>query len=171
VRFLIYAIIMSIPIGAISAPAADDEAVMPPQGAAKFLEVVADGVQIYACEAKGSGFEWVFKAPAAQLFDKQGRQVGTHFAGPTWKMDDGSAAVGEVIAKVDAPEPDAIPWLLLRAKSHEGSGTLSGAVYIRRAVTKGGSAPHTGCDEAHRSEQARVPYSATYQFFSASKPQ
>jgi len=40
-----------------------------------------------------------------------------HFGGPTWKLDDGSAVVGEVIAKADAPEPDAFQWLLLRAKS------------------------------------------------------
>jgi hypothetical protein len=33
--------------------------------------------------------------------------------------------VGEVIAKADAPNPGAIQWLLLRAKSHEGSGMLS----------------------------------------------
>ena len=43
------------------------------------LEVVADGVQIYTCEAKDGGFAWSFKAPEANLFDKQGRQVGTHF--------------------------------------------------------------------------------------------
>jgi ATP adenylyltransferase len=27
------------------------------------------------------------------------------FSGPTWKLDDGSAVVGEVVAKMDAPEP------------------------------------------------------------------
>ena len=43
--------------------------------------------------------------------------------GPTWNLNDGSAVIGEVIAKADAPEPNAIQWLLLRAKSHEGLGT------------------------------------------------
>jgi hypothetical protein len=147
--------------------AADEAAVTAPQGSALSLEAIADGVQIYSCEAKGTGFEWSFKAPEAHLFDKQGRQIGTHFGGPTWKMVDGSAIVGEVIAKADAPEPDAIPWLLLRAKSHEGSGTLSAAAYIRRTETKGGVAPRTGCDASHLSEQVRMRYSATYQFFSA----
>jgi hypothetical protein len=71
-------------------------AVVPPEGSVWLLEVVADGVQIYTCEAKDGGFAWSFKAPEANLFDKQGRQVGTHFAGPTWKIDDGSAIVGEV---------------------------------------------------------------------------
>ncbi len=101
---------------------ADEVAVLAPEGSALLLELLADGVQIYTCAAKESGFEWSFKAPEANLFDLQGRQIGTHFGGPTWKIDDGSAVVGEVIAKADAPEPDAIQWFLLRAKSHEGSG-------------------------------------------------
>jgi len=133
------------------------------------LEVVADGVQIYTCDAKEGGFVWSFKAPEASLFDQEGRQIGTHFAGPTWKIDDGSAIVGEVVARADAAEPGAIQWLLLRAKSHEGSGALSAAAYIRRAETKGGAAPKTGCDASHLSAQARMRYSATYQFFSGGK--
>jgi hypothetical protein len=149
--------------------AADQAAVTPPQTSALLLELFADGVQIYTCEAKESRFQWSFKAPEANLFDKQGRQIGTHFGGPTWKLDDGSAVVGEVIAKADAPEPDAIQWLLLRAKSHEGSGTLSAVAYIRRTETKGGVAPGAGCDASHLSEQARTRYSATYQFFSPGK--
>jgi hypothetical protein len=148
---------------------ADQAAVMPPQGSALLLEVAADGAQIYACEPKGNGFEWSFKGPEANLFDKQGRQIGTHFAGPTWKMVDGSEVVGEVVAKADAPEPDAVQWLLLRAKNHQGSGTLSRAVYIRRADTKGGVAPKAGCDASHLSQQVRMPYSAIYQFFSIAK--
>jgi hypothetical protein len=152
--------------GAFAADA-DQVAVVPPEGSVLLLEVVADGVQIYTCEAKGGGFAWSFKAPEASLFDKQGRQVGAHFAGPTWKMDDGSAVVGEIVSRADAPEPGAIQWLLLRAKSHEGSGVP--ATYIRRTETKGGVAPKAGCDASHASEQARMRYSATYQFFSTAK--
>jgi hypothetical protein len=151
---------------------ADQTEVAPPQGSTLLLEVVADGVQIYTCEAKGSLFQWAFKAPEATLFDKQGRQIGTHFAGPTWKMTDGSEIVGEVLAKADAPQRDAIQWLLLRAKSHQGpkshqgQGVLDKAAFIRRIDTKGGVAPTAGCDASHISEQARMRYSATYQFFS-----
>ena len=143
--------------------------VPPPQGAALILEAAADGVQIYACEAQGSGFAWVFKAPEANLFDKQGLQIATHYAGPSWKLDDGSTVVGEVAAKADAPAGDAIPWLLLRAKSHDGTGLLGTASFIRRAETKGGNAPPAGCDAAHKGASARVRYSALYQFFSAPK--
>lgn len=148
---------------------ADRAAVAPPEGSTPVLELVADGVQIYTCDAKEGGFDWSFTAPEANLFDKQGRQVGTHFAGPTWKIDDGSEVVGEVVAKADATEPRAIQWLLLRAKSHQGSGVLSTIAYIRRTETKGGLAPSTGCDASHKSQQVRMRYSATYQFFSAAK--
>jgi hypothetical protein len=146
-----------------------EEAVPPPQGSALVLEAIADGVQIYACEAKDQGFEWVFKAPEATLFDKQGRQIGTHFTGPTWKTDNGGAVVGEVAARADAPDKGSIPWLLLRAKSHDGTGTLSTVAFIRRAETKGGAAPGAGCDAGHRGEQARMRYSAIYQFFDGPK--
>jgi len=154
--------------GAFAADA-DQVAVVPPEDSMLLLEVVADGVQIYTCEAKDGGFAWSFKAPEANLFDKQGRQVGTHFAGPTWKMDDGSVVVGEVISRADAPEPGAIQWLLLRAKSPEGSGPLSAVAYIRRAETRGGVAPKTSCDASHLSKQARMRYSSIYQFFGETK--
>jgi Protein of unknown function (DUF3455) len=143
--------------------------VPPPQGAALILEAAADGVQIYACEAQGSGFAWIFKAPEANLFDKQGLQVATHYAGPSWKLGDGSIVVGDVMAKADAPGGDSIPWLLLRAKSHDGTGLLSAASFIRRADTKGGNAPSGGCDATHKGASARVRYSALYQFFAAPK--
>ena len=148
---------------------ADDAAVGPPAGAALVLRVVADGVQIYACEAKDKGGAWAFKAPEAALFDGDGRQIGTHFAGPTWKLADGSAVVGEVAARADASEAGAIPWLLLRAKSHDGAGTLANAAFIRRVETKGGVAPKSGCDAAHVADQARMRYSAIYEFYAAPK--
>jgi hypothetical protein len=154
--------------GALKARA-EDGLVPPPADAVLLLELAADGVQIYACETKDGRAEWAFKAPEAMLFDRQGRQVGTHFGGPTWKLDDGSAVAGEVMARADAPEGGAIPWLLLRAKSHEGSGALSRVAYIRRADTKSGAAPKGGCDAGHVSQQARMRYSAIYQFFSAGK--
>jgi len=152
-----------------SAAGADEAAVAPPKGSQLVLELFADGVQIYACDPKDDGYSWSFKGPEANLFDKQGRQVGSHFAGPTWSTNDGAEVVGEVVAKADAPEPGAIQWLLLRVKSHQGSGPLSSVAYIRRTDTKGGTAPKTGCDERHLSEQARMRYSATYQFYSAAK--
>jgi Protein of unknown function (DUF3455) len=159
---------MLIGTGGIAA-GADQAAVAPPAGSALVLELFADGVQIYTCDPKDGGYAWSFNAPDAKLFDKEGRQVGTHFTGPAWSLDDGSGVNGEVVAKADAPEPGAIQWLLLRVKSHQGSGALSAVSYIRRADTKGGVAPKAGCDAQRLSEQARMRYSATYQFYSAAK--
>jgi hypothetical protein len=152
---------------AASGASADDAALAPPAGAKLLLHVVADGVQVYQCEAKDKGSEWVFKAPDATLFDGDGRQVGTHFAGPSWKLADGSVVVGEVAARADAPEAGAIPWLLLKAKSHDGAGLLTNATLVRRVETKGGAAPKTGCDAAHVADQARMRYSAVYEFYAA----
>jgi len=148
---------------------ADQAAVAPPAGAPLLVETQADGVQVYACDAKDNGPEWVFKAPEANLFDAKGRQIGIHFSGPGWKLADGSAVTGAVSAKADAPVPGAIPWLLLEVKTHEGSGSLAAATTIRRFDTKGGAAPTTGCDASHLGEQARMRYSATYQFFGVAK--
>lgn len=145
------------------------EEVPPPAGAPLVLEALADGVQIYVCEARDNGFTWTFKAPEATLVDHQGRPAGSHFAGPSWKSIDGSSIVGEVLAKADAADATAIPWLLLRAKSHEGSGVLTPVTYIRRAATKGGVAPSTGCDSSHVATEVRIPYTAVYQFYGASK--
>ena len=129
---------------------------------------MGDGVQIYTCEAKDQGFAWALKAPEAKLTNREGRQVATHFAGPTWKASDGSAVVGEVVARADAPT-GSIPWLLLRAKSHDGAGTFAAVAFVRRSLTKDGSAPAGGCDAAHRGTELRVAYSALYQFYGASR--
>lgn len=146
---------------------AADPLVPPPAGARLLLEAEADGVQIYTCTAKGSGFEWVLKAPEANLFDKKGMLIATHFAGPTWKTSDGASVVGEVVTRADAPAAGAIPWLLLKAKSHDGAAGIATASFIRRAETKGGAAPATGCDAAHPGAEVRMRYSALYQFLVA----
>ena len=148
---------------------ADQAAVAPPAGAPLLVEAQGDGVQIYVCEAKDKGPEWVFKAPEANLFDAEGRQIGTHFAGPGWKLADGSEVTAAVLAKAAAPVAGAVPWLLLEVKTHAGSGRLAAVATIRRADTKGGAAPATGCDASHVGEQARMRYSATYQFFGPAK--
>jgi hypothetical protein len=137
----------------------------PPASARLIQEVYADGVQIYSCEAREQGPAWIFKSPEASLANAQGQAVGTHFAGPTWKNIDGSQVVGEVIAKENAPKAEDIPWLLLKAKSHEGSGAWSQVAYVRRTATSGGMAPKDGCDAEHIGQQVRAPYKATYQFF------
>ena len=115
--------------------------------------------------ADPAAFEWALKAPEAELFDQSGARIGRHYAGPTWESADGSRVVGEVMQR--SAVPGAVPWLLLRAKSSEGSGMLSGVKYIQRLDTVGGVAPSGGCDAAHEGTEARVDYSANYDFYGA----
>jgi hypothetical protein len=59
---------------------------MPPVGHVMLFKAKAVGVHIYVCKAKPDDpnrFEWVLKAPEADLFDEGGRKIGRHFAGPT----------------------------------------------------------------------------------------
>jgi hypothetical protein len=136
------------------------------------LEARAKGVQIYECKASKTDpkvFEWAFKAPEAELFDSAGARIGKHFAGPTWESTDGSKVVGAVKAKDDGPDPGAIPWLLLGATSSSGTGVLGRTLSVQRLETKGGKAPATGCDAAHGGSEARVPYTAVYDFYVAGK--
>ena len=107
-------------------------------------EVIAlrgTGAQVYTCEASPSGFAWRLKSPDATLMDGMGAEIGHHFAGPSWQASDGSTVVGEVVVSDPAPQPSSIPWLLLRAKSHSGSGAFASVGYIARIQTEGGLAP------------------------------
>ncbi|MDI9849680.1 DUF3455 domain-containing protein [Rhodoblastus sp. 17X3] len=161
---MIYQIILVAPAALLfSAGALADTS--PPASAHLIQEVYAGGVQVYSCEAREQGPAWIFKSPEASLANAQGQVVGTHFAGPTWKNIDGSQVVGEVIAKENAPKAEDIPWLLLKAKSHEGSGAWSQVAFVRRTATSGGVASKDGCDAEHIGQQLRAPYKATYQFF------
>jgi hypothetical protein len=148
-------------------PSADPSSVAPPENAQLLLRTAADGVQIYTCQSVDNKVQWLFKAPEAALFDETGRQMGKHFAGPSWESFDGSLVTGEVVSKMPAPAPDAIPWLLLRAKSHSGQGQFTRVQYIQRTETKGGAAPSSPCDASHLGAEARMRYSATYTFYAA----
>ena len=151
------------------------ENLKPPSGQILLLKATARGVQIYKCAASHSNskqFEWVLKAPQADLFDDKGRKIIQHFAGPTWKSVDGSSVVGQIKTKVDSPNNKAIPWLLLSAKAHEGTGILSKVVSIQRLNTQGGKAPSTGCNSQKLNAEIQINYQATYYFYNdASKPQ
>lgn len=144
----------------------------PPEDQVLALEALATGVQIYECSAgkdQPARFEWVFKAPVAELFDKTGRKIGKHYAGPTWESADGSAVVGEVKARNGGPDPNAIPWLLLGAKSNTGAGVFSQVKSIQRLQTVEGKAPSTPCGQDNAQQVVRVPYKATYYFYAARK--
>ena len=154
------------------APPMTPPALAAPAGNTVTLQVRATGTQIYSCkDAPGAAgkFEWRFVAPEAELFDAGAKKLGRHYAGPSWEMTDGSKVVGEVAAKDDGPDPAAIAWLLLKAKSVSGKGVLSNTTFIQRINTEGGKAPASGCDAAHKDASAAVPYKAIYVFYSAGK--
>jgi len=130
--------------------------------------VRAQGVQIYECRAKKDqpgGYEWAFVAPEADLFDARGNKIGKHYAGPHWESTDGSKILGTVTERANAPTSDAIPWLLLAAKSVGPDGSFSKVTSIQRVNTAGGVAPATGCSQADGGNPARINYTADYYFF------
>lgn len=129
----------------------------------------ARGVQIYECRAgkDAASAEWILVAPEAELFDASGRKIGRHYAGPRWESLDGSTIAGTAKARIDAPHADAIPWLLLDARSVGPEGSLSKVSSVQRVNTVGGSAPRSGCSSATVGRVARVPYAADYYFLEA----
>lgn len=139
-----------------------------PTGARPVLEVKGDGFQIYTCTSTPQGQKWILKAPDAKLLDAAGSVVGTHFAGPSWKLSDGGAVQGELIASRPSPDPDSVAWLLLRAKPGTATGSLASVAFIRRTNTHGGAAGTSGCQtDADTGKSERIPYTATYTFYSA----
>ena len=157
---------------------------IPAHAAATVIELRGVGVQVYACQPSpqpaspqpaspqpaspqpaSDSYAWRLVGPDASLRDGAGVEVGRHFAGPSWRAQDGSTVVGELMVSSPAPRPGSIPWLLLRARSHAGQGVFASVGYIARTRTQGGLAPATGCDRSHAGREDRVPYQADYLLF------
>jgi hypothetical protein len=137
-----------------------------PSSARAALQAKGDGVQIYTCAGTPGGTKWVLTAPAAKLLDASGKSIGSHFAGPTWKLEDGSQVKGELVASMVAPEAGSVAWLLLRAKAGTGTGRLADVAFIRRTETHGGVAPESGCESLQDAgKTVQVPYTAKYVFY------
>ena len=153
-----------------SLPEAVPEKLKLPASQILTLKAQASGVQIYQCKAAkddAARFDWALTAPEADLFDQSGNPIGKHYAGPTWEALDGSKVVGEVEARDSGPDPGAIAWLLLAAKSNSGGGVLGSVQWVQRLDTSGGKAPENGCNAAQAGTELRVPYKASYYFYTA----
>ena len=149
----------------VSRPVVPD-AIQAPSGEAFVLLAHASGSQIYTCQTGADGkFAWTLKAPDAELKDESGNVIGTHFAGPTWKLKDGSEVMGKATAHADSVDPGSIAWLLVNATGHSGSGVLAAVTTIQRVHTHGGKAPAQGCDESHRNAETKSSYTADYYFY------
>jgi len=143
------------------------EAVAVPEGHKLKSSLVGSGIQRYECAAVNGSYAWKFIAPDAQLFDRRDRPAGHHGAGPFWEALDGSQVTAAKTAEASVSE-DSIPWLLLEATGHTGSGVFADITYIQRLETEGGLAPAAVCSEANSGTLVDVPYRALYKFFKAS---
>src|SRR5262245_36042749 len=120
-----------------------------PSGVTPVVQLSARGTQNYKCQSNASaagGAEWKLVAPEADLFrspEPGAELAGTHGAGPTWVLKDGSGAKGDGAnaKKAASPESGAILWLLLPAQSNGQPGELQGVTFVQRINTHGGIAP------------------------------
>jgi FtsP/CotA-like multicopper oxidase with cupredoxin domain len=139
-------------------------ALRPPEGQRLVLKAIGRGSQNYVCD-QATG-RWTFRDPTATL-NRHGKAIGIHYAGPTWELFDGSRVRAAVRVNLPAPNPTTdIPWLLLQATEHAGSGVLSTVDYVQRLHTRGGVAPNGGTCDPARNQTVGVPYTAVYRFFS-----
>jgi hypothetical protein len=168
-RGLAFATLLVASAGFSFSVAAQDvpQQLRPPGNQQLLLQVHAKGDQVYICKGDAAQFAWTLKAPDAQLFDKNGKLFGKHFAGPSWEANDGSRVTGKAVANSPSPDANSIPWLLVTILSHDGSGVLSRVTTIQRLNTKGGKAPESGCDASHVGQEVRVSYSADYRFYAS----
>jgi hypothetical protein len=159
-------------------------AIAVPTGATLKFKAHGRGSQVYTCTATdtpvdggadaGDGgadasvttYSWVLKAPDAKLYNQDGAQIGTHFAGPTWMSTvDESDAVGMKTKSSPGTTANDVPWLLLQVVSHMGTGVFTDVTYVQRLNTMGGVAPATGCDSTKVGMDTSVTYSAEYYFY------
>ena len=140
-------------------PKSPPSSVNPPAGTQLLLQVSGDGSQIYTC----TGGHWMLKAPDARLLDEKGDVIGTHSAGPTWRLQDGSEIKGKAIANQPAQDASSVPWLLVQAIPGSGTGKFANVTYIQRTETHGGSAGNDACSNG----EEQIPYKAKYTFYTA----
>jgi hypothetical protein len=142
-----------------------------PAGEELILQAHASGAQIYVCqEASGGQARWILKAPDAVLRNSKGAVIIHHYAGPTWKHKDGSTVTGKAVAHADSPDPGSIPWLLVTATDHSGTGIMAHVTSVQRIHTKGGQPPDAAtCDGSKLGAEARSAYSADYYFYSLAR--
>jgi len=160
------------PASAQSMPRPDvPEKIKAPTAEEIVLVAHATGSQIYVCQPTAdSKLAWTLKAPEAELHDQQGAVVGRHYEGPTWKDNDGSEVTGKATARVDSPERDSIPWLLVTVTGHSGEGVLSRVTTIQRINTTGGQPPPAAdCSPAKQNAEVKSVYTADYYFYAPPK--
>jgi uncharacterized protein DUF3455 len=173
--------------------AAHDDRITPPPVPAElrvdppnevFLLGHGVGTQNYVCVPSGAGVAFQLFTPEATLFSDSARQLTTHFFSPnpiesgviraTWEdsRDTSMVWAKATNSSTDARfvNPGAVAWLRLEVTGAQagptGGDRLTGATFIQRLNTVGGSAPATGCTTpADIGTKAFVPYTADYFFY------
>ena len=127
-------------------------------------KVIAHGFAIGVQSYRWNGTAWIFVAPTAVLYEDEDLhgEFATHFAGPTWQSNSGSFVVAAA-DKTSTPDPDSIPWVLLKAAATTGPGIFDGVTFVQRVNTVGGKAPADPGETV--GEVADVPYTAEYYFY------
>jgi hypothetical protein len=144
------------------------DAIKPQNQGDVVMILYATGIQEYTAVASTSsptGFAWnTTSTPTAFLFDKTNAQVGTHGAGPFWKLTDNDVFQGALTASVDSPDGAAnIKWLLLGPKVNTNqSGAFSTVKYVQRITTIGGQA--TCENPSSATSTCKSNYKAVYVF-------
>ena len=133
-----------------------------------YLLAHATGVQIYGCTPTPDGPKWRLIAPRATLYGDSGQLIGTHFGGPTWQARDGSLVKAQRVDGVTV-DPDAIPWLLLKATTQSAGpdgDRLTATTFIQRINTAGGLEPAPAdCVDDTLGSEREIPYTADYRFW------
>lgn len=127
------------------------------------FQLAAQGVQIFRCEKRDSGYAWVFRQPEAQLADATGKTVARHGANFSFENADGSRLVATVAEYDDAPNPADLRWLLMNTRSY-GDGAFTGVTQVQRVNTRGGMPP-ARCEAAQAGQLLRVPFTADFVFY------
>lgn len=155
------------------------------------------GTQDYVCTTSAtsvSGFAFSLFTPEATLFNREGKQLITHFFSPnsdptvkppeagtirvTWEDSRDSSRVWAMLLQQSTDErfvqKDAVAWLKLQTVGVDagttGGGRLTKVTFIQRLNTAGGLAPASGCSTFEDlGRRAFVPYSADYFFYKKSQ--
>jgi hypothetical protein len=162
--------VLSMPAAAAGAIPSVPGDIAVPAGSTLLFSRHARGVQIYECVNSA----WTLRAPRAILFDPDTkRAVGFHYggidrdraAGPWWEsIADQSSIRGARVNGVPSPDPNSIPWLLLKVVQWENTGEFSPVTHIQRLNTAGGVSPTGACEAGMMRD---VPYTADYYFYRA----
>jgi hypothetical protein len=140
-----------------------------PEGSIRVATYYAEGFQRYkAQEVAGlpGVYQWVFVAPQANLYQHNGKLVGTHAAGPHWTLFTGDSIFAQhFVPARTAPAADAasIDWLLLKPKAGTTpTGIFTDVAFIQRIATEGGKAPTL--PPLSITDSVNVAYKAVYRF-------